>query len=128
MSAAVDSNPPGQYYCPTCEKHFDVGDRCPTDNSRLLRLGIQVDPLLGKELDGRFQILEKLGQGGMGAVYRGAQLGLGREVAIKVVSQHLVSDTEVVKRFLREAKLASKLSHPNAVGVLEFDQTEDGLF
>jgi serine/threonine-protein kinase len=72
--------------------------------------------------------LEKLGQGGMGAVYRCQQLGLGREVAIKVVSAHLVAETEVVKRFLREAKLASRLSHPNAVAVLDFNQTEDGLF
>ncbi|MFT3694322.1 MAG: protein kinase [Kofleriaceae bacterium] len=128
MSAAVDSNPPGQFYCPTCEKHFEVGGQCPTDNTRLVRLGMQLDPLLGRELDGRFQILEKLGQGGMGAVYRGVQIGLNREVAIKVVSQHLISDAEVVKRFLREAKLASKLSHPNAVAVLEFDQTEDGIF
>lgn len=128
MTAAVDSNPPGQFYCPTCERHFETAGHCPTDRTRLVRLGGQLDPLLGRELDGRFQILEKLGQGGMGAVYRGVQLGLGREVAIKVISSHLVSDAEVVKRFLREAKLASKLSHPNAVAVLEFDQTEDGIF
>ena len=55
-------------------------------------------------------------------------LGLGREVAIKVVSAHLVTEPDVVKRFLREAKLASRLTHPNAVAVLDFDQTDDGLF
>ncbi len=129
MSAALsDSKPPGQYYCPTCERSFLIGDRCPTDGTRLVRITAPTDPLLGKELDGRYQITEKLGQGGMGAVYRGRQLGLGREVAIKVVSAHLVSEPDVVKRFLREAKLASRLTHPNAVAVLDFNQTEDGLF
>ena len=129
VSAAIsDSSPPGQYYCPTCEKNFEFGERCPSDGTRLVKINVPVDPLLGKELDNRYQIIEKLGQGGMGAVYRGQQLGLGREVAIKVVSAHLVAETEVVKRFLREAKLASRLSHPNAVSVLDFNQTEDGLF
>src|SRR3569623_641127 len=124
----MDSNPPGQFYCPTCEKNFEIGDRCPTDGTRLVRINVPVDPLLGRELDGRYRVVQKLGQGGMGAVYRGTQLGLGREVAIKVVSAHLVTEPDVVKRFLREAKLASRLSHPNAVAVLDFNQTQDGLF
>ena len=129
MSAAItDSTPPGQFYCPTCEKNFEVGDRCPTDGTRLVRINVPLDPLLGRELDGRYMVLQKLGQGGMGAVYRGTQLGLGREVAIKVVSAHLVTEPDVVKRFLREAKLASRLTHPNAVAVLDFNQTDDGLF
>jgi serine/threonine-protein kinase len=129
VSAAItDSNPPGQFYCPTCEKNFEVGDRCPTDGTRLVRINVPLDPLLGRELDGRYMVLQKLGQGGMGAVYRGTQLGLGREVAIKVVSAHLVTEPDVVKRFLREAKLASRLTHPNAVAVLDFNQTDDGLF
>jgi serine/threonine-protein kinase len=123
-----DSNPPGEYYCPTCEKNYAIGDRCPLDNTRLVKLSVPIDPLIGKDLDGRYTIVEKLGQGGMGAVYRAQQHGLGREVAVKVVNAALVSDPEVVKRFLREAKLASRLSHPNAVGVVDFGQTEDGVF
>src|SRR3569833_2951231 len=127
-AAITDSNPPGQFFCPTCEKYFEIGDRCPTDGTRLVRINVPVDPLLGRELDGRYRVVQKLGQGGMGAVYRGAQLGLGREVAIKVISAHLVTEPDVVKRFLREAKLASRHSHPNAVAVLDFNQTQDGLF
>jgi serine/threonine-protein kinase len=118
----------GEYYCPSCEKHFAAGDRCPDDGARLVKLVAQVDPYIGRDLDGRYTILEKLGQGGMGAVYRGSQHSVGRDCAIKVISPHLVSDAEVIKRFLREAKLASKLSHPNAVAVLDFGQTEDGVF
>ena len=128
MSPEPDSSPPGEYYCPACEKTFHVGDRCPLDGTRLIKLKIAVDPFLGRELDGKYTIIEKLGQGGMGAVYRGSQHSVGREVAIKVVSPHLVSDSDVIKRFLREAKLASKLAHPNAVAVFDFNQTDDGIF
>ena len=119
VSSVAQSNPPGQLYCPTCEKTFATGDACPNDGTRLLRLKV-ADPLVGRVLDGRYTILEKLGQGGMGAVYRGTQHSVDREVAIKVVTPQLVTDTDVIKRFLREAKLASKLIHPNAVSVLDF--------
>ena len=83
---------------------------------------------IGRLLDGRFTILEKLGEGGMGAVYRAHQRSVDREVAIKVVRLDLVEHPEAIKLFLREAKLTSKLNHPNAVGVLDFGQTEDGVF
>lgn len=126
-SSVAPSQPPGQFYCPTCEKTFTVGEACPNDGTRLLRLKV-ADPLVGRVLDNRYTILEKLGQGGMGAVYRGNQHSVGREVAIKLVTPQLITDSDVIKRFSREAKLASKLSHPNAVGVLDFGQTDDGLF
>ncbi len=83
---------------------------------------------IGRELDGRFTILEKLGVGGMGAVYRAHQRSVDREVAIKVIRLDLIESPEAIKLFLREAKLTSKLNHPNAVGVLDFGQTEDGVF
>ncbi|HWU86199.1 MAG TPA: serine/threonine-protein kinase, partial [Kofleriaceae bacterium] len=86
-----------------------------------------VDPLLGRDLDSKYTLLEKLGQGGMGAVYRAEQRGLGREVAIKVITTHRVADSDMIKRFLREAKLASRLGHPNAVGIIDFGQTSDGV-
>ncbi len=128
LRVVVDAAMGGELYCPGCETSFDNGDTCPRCTTKLLRLVAQTDPLLGRELDGRFTILEKLGAGGMGAVYRASQHSVSREVAIKVVHASLVSDAAVIKRFLREAKLASKLSHPNAVSVMDFGQTEDGLF
>ena len=121
------STSPAQLYCPTCEKTFGTGERCPDDNTRLVRLGAR-DPLVGRELDGRYTIAERIGAGGMGPVYRAHQHSVGRDVAVKVVNTHLVAETDVVKRFLREAKLASKLGHPNAVSVLDFGQTDDGVF
>ncbi len=118
----------GELYCPTCERQFSAGDRCPHDATKLVRLATTIDPFLGKELEGRYTITERLGQGGMGAVYRANQHSVGRDVAIKVVTPTLVSNPEVIKRFLRECKLSSRLSHPNAVGVLDFGQTSDGVF
>jgi serine/threonine-protein kinase len=85
------------------------------------------DPLIGKVLDGRFTIRERLGAGGMGAVYRAWQSSVGREVAIKVIEPKISRDLTASKRFLREAKLASQLSQPSIVTVLDFGQTSEGL-
>ncbi|HEY3805580.1 MAG TPA: serine/threonine-protein kinase [Kofleriaceae bacterium] len=121
-------SPAIELYCPACEKMFAACTHCPDDGSELVRLVAPRDPLIGRELDGKFTILEKLGEGGMGTVYRGAQHSVGREVAIKLLHGKAVASPEAIRRFLREAKLASRLSHPNAVGVHEFGQTADGMF
>jgi tRNA A-37 threonylcarbamoyl transferase component Bud32 len=125
--AAADSSPRGEYYCPICEQAFPLAGACPTDGTKLIHLDGGVDPFLGRDLDDKYTILEKLGQGGMGAVYRAEQRGLDRQVAIKVINAHRVAEPDVIKRFLREAKLASRLSHPNAVAVIDFGQTDDGV-
>src|SRR4030042_857963 len=73
------------------------------------------DPLIGAKL-GVLEIKEKLGQGGMGAVYLGTNTTLDRLVAVKVLPEDLVSDNPTfLERFLRQAKLAARLNHPNAV-------------
>lgn len=121
-------SPAIELYCPACEKMFAACTHCPDDGTELVRLVAPRDPLIGRELDGKFTILEKLGEGGMGTVYRGTQHSVGREVAIKLLHGKAVASPEAIRRFLREAKLASRLSHPNAVGVHEFGQTADGMF
>ena len=120
--------PATELYCPACEKMFAARTQCPDDGTELVRLVAPRDPLIGRELDGKFTILEKLGEGGMGTVYRGAQHSVGREVAIKLLHGKAVASPDAIRRFLREAKLASRLNHPNAVGVHEFGQTDDGMF
>ncbi len=119
---------PGERYCPTCERSFPGRERCPEDDTVLVRLAAPVDRLVGSEIDQRYTIQRRIGAGGMGAVYGAVQHSVGREVAIKVVNPSLVDDPFIIKRFLREAKLTSRLSHPNAVAVLDFGQTPDGLF
>jgi serine/threonine-protein kinase len=88
------------------------------------------DPLIGRTLNGRFSILEPLGVGGMGKVYRALQAPLERVVALKVLNPQFQSsrDPGFQKRFLREASLTSKLRHPNTVTVIDYGQTEDGIF
>ncbi|MCY0996402.1 protein kinase [Myxococcus sp. MISCRS1] len=88
------------------------------------------DPLIGRTLNGRFSILEPLGVGGMGKVYRALQAPLERVVALKVLNPSFPSsrDPGFQKRFLREASLTSKLRHPNTVTVIDYGQTDDGIF
>ena len=78
------------------------------------------DPLIGRKLDGRYEVLERLGEGGAGVVYRGRQTHLGRFVAIKVLHQHTASSMEWRRRFQREAIALSVLAHPNVVPVTDF--------
>lgn len=122
------SHPSEEMYCPGCENTFYGVEFCPNDGAKLVRFVTQPDRLIGRTFDGRYTIVEKLGEGGMGSVYRSRQHSFGREVAIKVVNPGLVTDPMIIKRFLREAKLSSRLSHPNAVAVLDFGQTDDGIF
>jgi serine/threonine protein kinase len=82
--------------------------------------------LIGREIAGRYRVTAKLGEGGMGAVYRGEQISLKRKVAIKVLRPELSADPGLVRRFNAEAELAAKLSHPNTVGIYDFGQDAGG--
>ncbi len=114
-------------YCSLCEGSFPAGTTaCPNDGTRLVQFADQHVRLLGKLIDGRFEVLSKLGQGGMGDVYLARQKSVGREVAIKVIKAELSADRVASKRFLREAKLLSRVSHPNVVVVHDMGQDGDG--
>ena len=79
----------------------------------------QGDPLIGRTLDGRYEVLGRLGVGGVAVVYRGRQAQLGRFVAIKVLNQDLAVLPEWRQRFQREARALSVLAHPNVVSVTD---------
>ena len=81
------------------------------------------DSLVGRLLDGRYQITERLARGGMATVYRAVDTRLTRTVAVKVMHVGLGDDAEFARKFDREARAAAKLSHPNVVSV--FDQGSD---
>lgn len=85
------------------------------------------DPLLGHVLDGKYRLRERLGAGGMGAVYRADQLAMEREVAVKVIQPSLARQPEVVRRLLREAKGTFAVDSPHAVRVLDCAVTSDGM-
>lgn len=89
-----------------------------------------VDPLLGRTLNDRFRILEPIGSGGMGKVYKAVQSPLDRVVALKVLNPNFPAerDPNFKRRFLLEASLTSKLRHPNTVTVIDYGQTDDAIF
>jgi serine/threonine-protein kinase len=84
------------------------------------------DPYLGREILGHIEIRQLVGIGAMGRVYRAFQKGIDRDVAVKVLHRELSSNKALVARFDREAKVASRLAHPNVVHVLLVGQLPDG--
>jgi serine/threonine-protein kinase len=84
------------------------------------------DPLIGRTLPGGYLILELVGIGGMGRVYRAEQTNLGRTVAVKIIHPHLVGEENAAARFITEARAASRLNHPHSVGIIDFGKSPDG--
>jgi serine/threonine protein kinase len=81
---------------------------------------------IGKDIAGQFRILQRIGSGGMGAVYKAEQPEMNRFVAIKILHPKYVSRPDLVSRFRREARAMSHLSHPNTARVFMYGQLEDG--
>ncbi len=85
------------------------------------------DRLIGRTLNNRYLLERKIGEGGFGAVFEGKQIATGRQVALKILHPHNVSDATVVARFRREAEACSKLRSTHTVTIYDFDETEDGV-
>jgi len=83
--------------------------------------------LSGQVLDVRYQVLKKLGEGGMSYVYLAKEVATGQQVAIKVLSPKLATDRSSVERLRREAGLAMRLDHPNVCRIMRLGESEDGL-
>ncbi len=86
-------------------------------------------PLLGRVFQGRYRIIQRIGEGGMGAVYRAEQVCLGRTCAVKILTKldSRRPGDNPAKRFFLEAAVASRLAHPNTVRVFDFGSTDDGI-
>jgi len=80
------------------------------------------ESLVGRVLDGKYEIVAPLGSGGMGAVYRARRVHIGDEVAIKVLHSRLTGDEKLVERFRREARAAAQLHHPNVVTIHDYGE------
>ena len=130
-AVSVNKEIAGRNWCVSCEKHYNKGIYCADCGLLLVERFTEntaADSLIGYSIDKRYVIRERLGHGGMGVVYKGIQLSIGREVAIKVLRRKLAQDHEVVTRFMLEAKLTSKLQHPHVVSLYDFGITGEGLF
>jgi serine/threonine-protein kinase len=110
--------------CPTCQGSYPNNFAiCPQDGTALQDTGTWSD---GSVIRGKYRLLSKVGQGGMGAVYKALHLAFDELRALKVIAPELLSDELFVKRFKHEAVITRKLQHPNAVRVDDIDEAEDG--
>jgi hypothetical protein len=113
--------------CPVCGKEYpDASKFCPVDGSTLRSRSPTAD-LVGQVVADRYAIIRKLGEGGMGAVYLGEHVKMGRRSAIKVMNPAMAGDPDAISRFNREASNASRISHPNVCQIYDFGETADGI-
>jgi len=84
-------------------------------------------PYSGMLLDKKYRLINKLGEGGMGSVYRAQRLFMNDLVAIKFMLPEVVADLDIRQRFYQEAKVAARMKHPNVVTVFDCGETNDGL-
>lgn len=106
--------------CPKCGREFeDANTLCPSDGTVLERPD---DALIGQTLADKYRIEELINEGGMGAVYRGTHILMDKTVAVKVLHPALAADDKIVARFSREARAASRISHPHALSVTDFGE------
>src|SRR5215470_11861576 len=110
--------------CPKCGVEYpDPTTLCPADGVALEK---DPDSLVGTTLAGKYRIDARLNEGGMGTVYRGCHVLMDKTVAIKVLRPSLAADEKIVARFSREARAASRITHPNAITVTDFGEDESG--
>jgi len=113
-------------YCPKCFKKYPLTvEVCPADGSFLV--SPHEKDLTGEVLDNRYTVLERIGRGGMGVVYRAEQHLIKRIVALKVLRREVVQDETAVKRFLTEAQAIASLDSRHTVTLYDFGVTRDGL-
>ena len=116
--------------CPTCGSHFSPDGRfCPFDGSALVPAegwDPSADTMLGSVVDGRYEVLAVLGEGGMGTVYEVKHRALGKRFALKALRKDLTADGEIAARFIQEARTAAAVSHPGLVEITDFGRLESG--
>ncbi len=123
--------------CPTCGISYEGAEVfCPKDGTRLGGEGEETkdrrsippesDPFIGTVIQGRYRVIEQIGEGGMGVVYNAEHVEIEKIVALKVLRDDFSKRPEVVQRFRQEARAASKIGHRNIVDVTDFGQLDDG--
>ncbi len=121
---------PAQVLCPSCGKVLESEPNfCPACGADLRGLGGSSDTLDGPAkttIDGRYKVLEKLGEGGMGSVYKVEHVRMGKIAALKLLRPDHAVDKGLKARFLQEARVVARLSHPNTVQVFDSGELDDG--
>lgn len=115
-----------QKICPKCKAIFvEEISKCPIDGIKL-ELKAE-DILIGREIDNRYTILEIVGEGGWGTVYKAYQHSIERYLAIKTLKTQFMNVPNVVSNFFKEARSISKLKHPNTITLHDFGETNDHI-
>ncbi|MGA2890113.1 MAG: protein kinase [Terracidiphilus sp.] len=110
--------------CPVCDMDYpDQHTNCPIDGAVLI---VSRELVAGSLVHGKYRIVRKLGQGGMGVVYLAEHILLDGQVALKFLAGDLSKDPKFIKRFRMEARASHRLRHPNIIEVTDLDQSEDG--
>jgi serine/threonine protein kinase len=113
---------------PVDEQRLNPGDRITIGGTILAYYLDEVKSRwVGKKLGG-YEIVDFLGKGGMGSVYKGRQISMERFVALKILNEKLVNDKDFIERFLQEAKSAGRLNHPNIIQVIDIDMSDGTYF
>ena len=110
--------------CRVCDLENAEGARFCSACGASLQTDKDGDALVGSQVAGKFRIEKLLGNGAMGRVYKATHIALDRGVALKVMHDHLARSSDFAIRFVREARAASKLDHPNSIRVLDFGRTD----
>ncbi|HEX5438684.1 MAG TPA: protein kinase [Gemmatimonadaceae bacterium] len=125
--ATPQESAPGGKICPQCGVSYGMDVRFCPDDGVALRVVAAGASLVGQILAERYHIERKLGEGGMGEVYLGTHVKMGRPCAIKIMHPALTHDPDATGRFGREAANASRINHPNVAIVYDFGETADGI-
>jgi serine/threonine-protein kinase len=122
--------------CPQCSLEYSAGEVfCPIDGARLAPRpegtgaggrASDHDPLIGSTLSGRYRIIRKIGEGGMGIVYEAEHVLIEKRVGLKVLREDFSNRFDVVERFRQEAKSASKIGHEHIIDISDFGVTQSG--
>ncbi len=118
-------NPDDTIYCGKCATPLKSAEEISITKTLITPTK---DPIKGTTFAGRYQLIEELGRGGMGVVYKAEDTKLRRTVALKFLPPELTHIPDVKDRFMREAQAAAALDHPNICTVYEFDEAEDANF
>ena len=120
-------NPDDSKFCKECATPLPISEEIYSSHTKTLQTPVK-NLINGATFAGRYQLIEELGRGGMGVVYKAHDTKLKRTVALKFLTSELIHILEVKERFMREAQTAAALDHPNICTVYEFDEAEEKTF
>jgi len=125
--ACQTSNPEDSKFCRECGTNLTFSEEISVSQTKTLQTPAQ-NLFTGKTFADRYQLIEELGRGGMGVVYRAHDTKLKRTVALKFLPLELTHIPQVIERFMREAQAAAALDHPHICTVYEFDEAEEKAY